>query len=300
MITSAWPSASNLTTTPMLCVNVHATKFILLFLQGSAQPPPVAQLSTTTYPALAQKTLPHLGNLLKRNSLCVKVRPLAHAHPGMLAAPQVSIISGGRVEIPDQLLPYSGTKKKSVKQSQGVVLGKWKPSDEEKKHLTILDATGHKRFVLNMVVLLKLIWLYCKMDAPAVNWSSTRYKKCKEKLVPFLNGWLQSQEDTQFMPSSGLTRANLKHQLDKCNDMGTVALGKLESRPPCKGQHLVATLNKHHVKVLGMFLIVITEHKCIISCLGYSVVLYIHTCTEDITVIVFLSNLGRQKTRKKI
>nr|BAE02196.1 unnamed protein product [Macaca fascicularis] len=132
-----------------------------------------------------------------------------------------------------------------------------------------------------------LIVLINKMDDPTVNWSIERYEECKEKLVPFLKKvGFSPKKDIHFMPCSGLTGANIKEQSDfcpwytglpfipyldnlpnfnrsidgpirlpiedKCKDMGTVVLGKLESGSIFKGQQLVMMPNKHNVEVLGI------------------------------------------------
>jgi peptide chain release factor subunit 3 len=56
-----------------------------------------------------------------------------------------------------------------------------------------------------------LVVLINKMDDPTVHWDQIRYNEICEKLIPYLKKCgFQPEEDTIFMPCSGMTGALLK------------------------------------------------------------------------------------------
>ncbi|AQK42949.1 Translation elongation factor EF1A/initiation factor IF2gamma family protein [Zea mays] len=135
----------------------------------------------------------------------------------------------------------------------------------------------------------KLVVVINKMDEPTVKWSKERYDEIEAKMVPFLkSSGYNVKKDVQFLPISGLVGTNMKTRMDKsiCSwwdgpclfevldrivvplrdpkgsvrmpiidkykDMGTVAMGKIESGTIREGDSLLVMPNKSHVKVIGL------------------------------------------------
>lgn len=135
----------------------------------------------------------------------------------------------------------------------------------------------------------KLVVVVNKMDDPTVGWSKERYDEIESKMVPFLKtSGYNVKKDVQFLPISGLMGFNIKRRLDKkvCGwwsgsclfeildsieiplrdskgplrmpiidkykDMGTVAMGKIESGSIHEGDSLLVMPNNASVKVLGI------------------------------------------------
>jgi len=223
-----------------------------------------------------------------------------------------------------------------------------------------------------------------KMDDHTVNWDEIRYNEIIEKLTPYLKKCgFNPKTDLYFIPVSGITGAFLKDPDPKCTfytgkplipyldelvpisrmadgpvripivdrykDMGTLALGKVESGVINKGQILQLMPNKVNVEVTQLWSddeevesanpgenvkvklknieeedvspgfvlcsvddvcetshlfdaqVVILEHKSII-CAGYSAVLHVHTCAEEVSIKALISLIDKktgERTHKK-
>jgi len=62
----------------------------------------------------------------------------------------------------------------------------------------------------------KVVVVINKMDDPTVNWEKARYDEIKDKLTPFIRGaGFNLKTDVTFLPASAYTGANLKERLDK-------------------------------------------------------------------------------------
>jgi len=222
-----------------------------------------------------------------------------------------------------------------------------------------------------------LIIVVNKMDDPTVKWDHGRYEEIQDKLTPYLKKCgFNPKSDIHYLPVSGLTGVNLRDVdrevcswytgpslityldelpsinrdplapiripiVDKYKDMGTIALGKVESGSIKKGQLLTIMPNKVNVEIMQIFTdedetdgadsgenvkmklrnveeedcssgfvlcspdnlchtgntfdaqIVILEHKSII-CAGYSAVMHIHTCAEEIHIKHLLCIVDRK------
>jgi len=130
------------------------------------------------------------------------------------------------------------------------------------------------------------------MDDPTVEWNETRYKECKDKLTPYLKklGY-NVKAEVEFIPCSGLTGAFIKDApenaskvcpwykgptfldyveglpsfvrqsegpvripvVDRYKDMGTIALGKVESGQVYVGQKLVLMPNRKEVEIMSLW-----------------------------------------------
>ncbi|GAB2232289.1 hypothetical protein Droror1_Dr00011321 [Drosera rotundifolia] len=136
----------------------------------------------------------------------------------------------------------------------------------------------------------KLLVVVNKMDDPTVNWSKERYDEIESKMIPFLrSSGYNVKKDVQFLPISGLIGTNMKTRvdkktcpwwngpclfeamdvievplrdpngpfrmpiIDKFKDMGTVAMGKVESGSVREGDALLVMPNKVQVKVLAVY-----------------------------------------------
>ncbi|KAH9970460.1 P-loop containing nucleoside triphosphate hydrolase protein [Russula compacta] len=136
----------------------------------------------------------------------------------------------------------------------------------------------------------KVVVAINKMDDITVKWDKARYEEIKEKLTPFVRGaGFHIKTDVSWLPVSGYTGANLKERVNKsvCSwwdgpsllehldnlpmvdrkvraplmmpisekykDMGTVAVGKLESGHIRKGDTLLLMPNKDEVEVAAMY-----------------------------------------------
>ncbi|VVA91733.1 unnamed protein product [Arabis nemorensis] len=136
----------------------------------------------------------------------------------------------------------------------------------------------------------KLIVVVNKMDDPTVNWSKERYDEIEQKMVPFLkSSGYNTKKDVVFLPISGLMGVNMDKRMgqgvcpwwsgpsffevldsieipprdpngpfrmpiiDKFKDMGTVAMGKVESGSIREGDSLIIMPNKEPVKVVAIF-----------------------------------------------
>ncbi|XP_019613646.1 PREDICTED: LOW QUALITY PROTEIN: eukaryotic peptide chain release factor GTP-binding subunit ERF3A-like [Branchiostoma belcheri] len=149
---------------------------------------------------------------------------------------------------------------------------------QTREHAMLVKTAGVKHIVV----------VINKMDDPTVEWSQARYEECKEKLIPFLKKvGFNPKKDLYFIPVSGYTGANLKIPdreicpwysgppliqyldelqsidrrvdgpirvpiTDRYKDMGTVALGKLESGTLARGMQLVLMPNKTSVEILAL------------------------------------------------
>ncbi|GAB2230076.1 hypothetical protein Droror1_Dr00014332 [Drosera rotundifolia] len=136
----------------------------------------------------------------------------------------------------------------------------------------------------------KLLVVVNKMDDPTVNWSKERYDVIESKMIPFLrSSGYNVKKDVQFLPISGLIGTNMKTRvdkktcpwwngpclfeamdvievplrdpngpfrmpiIDKFKDMGTVAMGKVESGSVREGDALLVMPIKVQVKVLAVY-----------------------------------------------
>lgn len=135
----------------------------------------------------------------------------------------------------------------------------------------------------------KLLVVVNKMDDPSVNWSKERYDEIESKMIPFLkSSGYNVKKDVLFVPISGLVGSNIKTRVDKslCSwwngpclfealdavevpprdpkgpfrmpiidkfkEMGTLAMGKVESGSIHVGDSLVLMPNKAYVRVLAV------------------------------------------------
>ncbi|KAH9045920.1 eukaryotic polypeptide chain release factor 3 [Lactarius deliciosus] len=136
----------------------------------------------------------------------------------------------------------------------------------------------------------KIIVVINKMDDPTVRWDKARYEEIKEKLAPFVRGaGFHVKTDIFWIPVSAYTGANLKDRVEKSvcawwdgpsllehldkmpmvdrkmhspvmipisekyKDMGTIAVGKLESGHIRKGDMLLLMPNRDEVEVAAMY-----------------------------------------------
>lgn len=136
----------------------------------------------------------------------------------------------------------------------------------------------------------KIIVVINKMDDPTVRWDKARYEEIKEKLAPFVRGaGFHVKTDIYWIPVSAYTGANLKDRVEKSvcgwwdgpsllehldkmpmvdrkmnspvmipisekyKDMGTIAVGKLESGHIRKSDMLLLMPNKDEVEVAAMY-----------------------------------------------
>ncbi|KAI9432586.1 eukaryotic polypeptide chain release factor 3 [Lactarius indigo] len=136
----------------------------------------------------------------------------------------------------------------------------------------------------------KIVVVINKMDDPTVRWDKARYEEIKEKLAPFVRGaGFHVKTDISWIPVSAYTGANLKDRVEKSvcawwdgpsllehldkmpmvdrkmnspvmipisekyKDMGTIAVGKLESGHIRKGDTLLLMPNRDEVEVAAMY-----------------------------------------------
>jgi len=136
----------------------------------------------------------------------------------------------------------------------------------------------------------KVIVVINKMDDHTVNWDKARYEEIKEKLTPFVRGaGFHIKTDVSWLPVSAYTGANLKERVsksvcswwdgpsllehldnipmvdrkmkspvmipisEKYKDMGTIAVGKLESGHVRKGDSLLLMPNKDEVEIAAIY-----------------------------------------------
>jgi peptide chain release factor subunit 3 len=120
----------------------------------------------------------------------------------------------------------------------------------------------------------KILMVINKMDDPTVEWSKDRYDEIVNKMLPFMKASGFSKSDLNILPISGFTGANMKDPVsasecpwytdapllqlldsmeleransgpflmpiaDKAKDMGTIAMGKIESGAVKKGSSLM-------------------------------------------------------------
>lgn len=245
---------------------------------------------------------------------------------------------------------------------------------QTREHAMLVKTAGVKRLVV----------LINKMDDPTVKWNKLRFDECKDKLLPYLKklGY-NVKQDVTFIPCSGLTGAYIKDPpadaatvctwykgpsfldyiedlpsfsrqsegpvripvVDKYKDMGTIALGKVESGQVYLGQRLILMPNKRECEVMGIWSdeietelantgenvklklknteeediqggfvlcspeslvrtthvfdaqVVILEHKSII-CAGYSAILHMHTCSEEVTLKSLIALIDKKTGEK--
>ncbi|KAI0057136.1 hypothetical protein BV25DRAFT_1831505 [Artomyces pyxidatus] len=136
----------------------------------------------------------------------------------------------------------------------------------------------------------KVVIVINKMDDPTVNWDKARYEEIKDKLTPFVRGaGFNPNKDVTWMPVSAYTGANLKDRVsksvctwwdgpsllehldrmpmvdrkmmaplmmpisEKYKDLGTIAVGKIESGHIRKGDTLMLMPNKVTVEVAAIY-----------------------------------------------
>ncbi|KAF9247100.1 P-loop containing nucleoside triphosphate hydrolase protein [Melanogaster broomeanus] len=135
----------------------------------------------------------------------------------------------------------------------------------------------------------KVVVVINKMDDPTVNWDEARYNEIKEKLTPFIKSAGFNPKDVTFIPISAYTGLNLKDPIpkstctwwkgssfldhldhmpmvdrkinaplmmpisEKYKDMGTIAVGKIESGHIRKGDSLILMPNKVNVEVAAVY-----------------------------------------------
>ncbi|KAF8487577.1 P-loop containing nucleoside triphosphate hydrolase protein [Gautieria morchelliformis] len=136
----------------------------------------------------------------------------------------------------------------------------------------------------------KLVVVINKMDESTVEWSKARYDEIKDKIIPFIKAaGFNPKSDVSFIPVSGYTGLNLKDRVskqqcpwwdgpslielldtlpmvdrkitgplmmpisEKYKDMGTVAVGKIESGRLHKGDSLILMPNHTHVEVSAIY-----------------------------------------------
>ncbi|CCM04045.1 uncharacterized protein FIBRA_06204 [Fibroporia radiculosa] len=136
----------------------------------------------------------------------------------------------------------------------------------------------------------KVICVINKMDEATVEWSKARFDEIREKLTPFIRAaGFSVKTDVSFIPVSAYTGVNLKDRIprnvctwyegpsllehldtmpmvtrkvnaplmmpisEKYKDMGTVAVGKLESGHMSKGDTLMLMPNKDVVEVAAIY-----------------------------------------------
>jgi peptide chain release factor subunit 3 len=125
----------------------------------------------------------------------------------------------------------------------------------------------------------KILMVINKMDDPTVEWSKERYDEIVSKMLPFMKSAGFGKNDVEVLPVSGFSGANMKDPLDpsvcdwysgpplltvldniqidrsntgpflmpiadRTKDMGTVAMGKIESGAVKKGSTLMIMPNK--------------------------------------------------------
>ncbi|KAI9451768.1 eukaryotic polypeptide chain release factor 3 [Lactarius psammicola] len=136
----------------------------------------------------------------------------------------------------------------------------------------------------------KIVVVINKMDDPTVRWDKARYEEIKDKLAPFVRGaGFHVKTDISWVPVSAYTGANLKDRVEKSvcawwdgpsllehldklpmvdrkmnspvmipisekyKDMGTIAVGKLESGHIRKGDILLLMPNKDEVEIAAIY-----------------------------------------------
>ncbi|RKP15023.1 P-loop containing nucleoside triphosphate hydrolase protein [Piptocephalis cylindrospora] len=137
----------------------------------------------------------------------------------------------------------------------------------------------------------RLVVVINKMDDPTVQWSKERYDECISKITPFLKGTgYNPKTDLTFLPISGFTGANLKDPMsakvcpwykgpsllqfldgidlaerktrgpllipimEKYKEMGTVAMGKVESGQVRRGQTVLILPTRKTAEVTALYL----------------------------------------------
>ncbi|VDC02078.1 unnamed protein product [Peniophora sp. CBMAI 1063] len=150
---------------------------------------------------------------------------------------------------------------------------------QTREHITLAKTAG----VTKVAVVIN------KMDDSTVNWDKARYDEIVGKLQPFLKGAsFNLKTDVTFLPVSAYTGANLKERVSKATapwwdgpsvleyldalpmigrninaplmmpisekykDLGTVAVGKIESGAMRKGDTLLVMPNRQTVEVAGI------------------------------------------------
>ncbi|KAI0030679.1 P-loop containing nucleoside triphosphate hydrolase protein [Vararia minispora EC-137] len=135
----------------------------------------------------------------------------------------------------------------------------------------------------------KLVVVINKMDEATVGWSKARFDEIKDKLMPFIRGaGFNLKADVSFVPASAYTGANLKERLtkdvcpwwdgpsllehldkmpmvdrkigaplmmpvsEKYSNLGTIAVGKVESGLVRKGDTLLLMPNRVPVEVTSV------------------------------------------------
>jgi len=145
----------------------------------------------------------------------------------------------------------------------------------------------------------KLIVLINKMDEPTVKWNKERYDQIQSSLKPFLRKYcgFKLRRDVEWLPMSGLTGENLMDPvskevcpwntskpllelldtigvpgrdtkaelripvLDKYNDRGVIAMGKVECGTLVKGQLVTIMPMKKRAEVTQIFLEEVDDNR---------------------------------------
>ncbi|KAJ3367366.1 translation termination factor GTPase eRF3 [Kappamyces sp. JEL0680] len=149
---------------------------------------------------------------------------------------------------------------------------------QTREHVLLAKTVGVKRIIM----------VINKMDDATVQWQQSRYDEIVSKMTPFLKGVGYGPKDVDVLPISGFTGANMKDVLDRnvCSwwtgkplltlldeipldrkytgpflmpvadrmkDMGTLAMGKLESGHIKKGSSVLIMPTKKTAEVLAIF-----------------------------------------------